>query len=93
MYASIIEKESVATMRFVGHEVLSDKQEIILRRNKLVQAMTLGNLYKVKCKIFFHTEDGSNVVETTLWAVTDNHVMIKGGLVIPIHCIYSVETC
>jgi predicted alternative tryptophan synthase beta-subunit len=91
MNTPIIEKELVSSQQFSKREVLSDGYAIAQRQNKLERAMQLGNLYKVKSKIFFETQEGSKVVETTIWAVTNNYIMIKGGRVIPIQCITSVE--
>jgi hypothetical protein len=51
----------------------------------------LGNLYKVKSRICFETKEGSKVIETTIWSVTNNYVIIKGGQVIPVQCITAVE--
>lgn len=91
MTISLIEKESVSTLEFAKREVLTDKQAIAWRKSKLERALLLGNLYKVKSRIFFETNQGSKVVETTIWAVTSNYILLKGGLVIPIQCITGVE--
>jgi hypothetical protein len=93
MHASVIEKESVAEIRFVNHEVLQNQQEIIKRRHQLQRAVSLGNLYKGKCKITFMSKEGPKAVETTVWAATENYILIKGGIQIPIHSITAVEYC
>jgi hypothetical protein len=31
------------------------------------------------------------MVETTIWATTDTAIMLKGGVVIPIHRIHSID--
>ncbi len=91
MHPLSIEKESVYLQPFIKREVLSDAQAISERRSKLERAVVLGNLYKVKSTICFETLEGSKVIETTIWAVTNNYLIIKGGQVIPIRCITSVE--
>ncbi|MDO1449887.1 hypothetical protein Q0590_26645 [Rhodocytophaga aerolata] len=91
MNTTYLEKEMVSFQQFSKQEVLSDAQAITLRHTKLERAVLLGNLYKVKSKIYFETQQGSKVIETTLWAVTSNYIIIKGGQVIPIPCITHVE--
>ncbi len=91
MHASVIEKESVAGMRFVGHEVLQDQQDILRRRHKLQRAVSLGNLYKGKSRITFATHEGIKTVEATVWAATDNYILLKGGVQIPIRSIIAEE--
>lgn len=91
MHASVIEKESVAGLRFVGHEVLQSQQDILRRRHKLQRAVSLGNLYKGKSRITFATDEGDKTVEATVWAATTNYILIKGGVQIPIRSITAVE--
>lgn len=52
--------------------------------------MSLGNLEKVKVKIFFEDDKSKIYVETTIWGVTDESVILKQGLVIPNKRIYKV---
>jgi len=52
--------------------------------------MLLGNIDKVKCKIIFHAQEGDNCVETTIWAVTEKHVCLKGGVLLSISSITEV---
>jgi predicted alternative tryptophan synthase beta-subunit len=91
MNTSLIEKELVCCQQFSKSEVLSDRYAIAQRRSKLERAVLLGNVHKVKCKIFFETQEGAKAIETTIWAVTDNYIIIKGGTAIPIRCISGVE--
>ncbi len=91
MNTLFIDKELVSDQQFFKKEVLSDKQAISQRRQSLERAVILGNIHKVKSKIFFETKEGTKAIETTIWAVTDDYVIIKGGRVIPIQCICSVE--
>jgi hypothetical protein len=91
MHPVSIEKELISLQPFINREVLSDVQAITERRNKLARAVVLGNLYKVKSRICFETQEGSKVIETTIWSVTNNYVIIKGGQVIPVRCITGVE--
>jgi uncharacterized protein (UPF0248 family) len=51
----------------------------------------LSNLYHNKVKIVFEDREGAKMVETTIWATTDAAIMLKGGVVIPIHRIHSID--
>ncbi len=87
-----IEKESISQLRFPLKEVLKSALEIGQRMADLHRGLLLGNIHKGKVKIIF--EDGENVrqVETTIWALTDNRVILKQGLGIPLCRIHKVMT-
>lgn len=85
MEANIISKEQLKTCSFYP---VSKNDEISAQLNK---AMILGNNFKSKCKIYFNTQEGINVVETTVWSVSENHVILKGDIFIPINAILSVD--
>lgn len=88
---SKIEKELIGTCVFVtGREMLS-KEERRLNELKLYRAMLLGNGAHCKVKIHFSTEQGMQMVETTVWAYTDGFVMLKGGVFIPTDAIVGVD--
>lgn len=87
----IINKEDVPNYHFVSYEVLENETEKRQRNFDLEKAMILGNADHVKIKIFFMTEEGLKEVETTVWAATDESIMLKGGIPIPIHCISRIE--
>jgi uncharacterized protein (UPF0248 family) len=86
----IIEKESVAGLKFPEEDVLTSKDEKKIRNANLDRAMKLGNLEHGKIKIIFEDTTGLKQVETTVWGVTDKRVILKQGLVIPIHRVYEI---
>lgn len=87
-----IEKESIPSLTFKKKEVLEDQDLKTRRKVNLAKATTLGNGSKRKVKIFFELEEGAkNVVETTIWAVGQDFVTLKAGVMIPIHAISEVE--
>jgi hypothetical protein len=88
---SFIEKESIKDLAFGNTDVLRDKQLVKQRKRKLKRAEQLGNAYKTKAKILFRSLEGIFKVETTVWAATENYVSLKGGVLIPIHCIKGVD--
>lgn len=84
-----VEKEEIATLHFPHQEVLEDKDDIKQRQNDLERALSLGNLEHSKIRIYFEDDHSKKMVETTIWGVTDERVILKKGLVIPINRIYK----
>jgi len=85
-----IEKEEIGTLHFPINDVLENDERRAERSKKLIRASILGNLEKEKCKILFRSNLGHNYVETTIWAVTDKYVCLKGGVAILITSIIEV---
>ena len=86
----LIDKETIALLNFPKSDVLEDKDEISSRKNELDRALSLGNLEHVKIKIYFEDDKSKKMVETTIWGVTDNRVILKQGVVIPVNRIYKI---
>lgn len=87
----LVEKETVKNMVFPREEVLKNQDSATERRSLLERATVLSNLYHNKVKIVFEDRDGSKMVDTTIWATTEAAIMLKGGIVIPIHRIHSID--
>jgi uncharacterized protein (UPF0248 family) len=86
-----IEKEQVPQLKFPADEVLKSKDLVKERQHNLQRAMTLGNLEHAKIKVIFEDSVGLKQVETTVWGVTDKRIILKQGVVIPIHRIHEVR--
>ncbi|GAB3647107.1 hypothetical protein GCM10028791_08490 [Echinicola sediminis] len=87
-----IPKEQLAGVRFAQVEVLPQMEEIKMRERNLLKALILGNLEHQKVKLFICDEQlNFLLVETTIWAVTDSGVCLKGGLNVPKQAIVQVE--
>jgi hypothetical protein len=86
-----IAKEQISNLRFPPEDVLSTKDQIRQRYLNLEKALTLGNLEHEKIKIIFEDVSGVKLVETTVWGVTDKRIILKQGVVIPIHRIHDVK--
>jgi len=84
-----IEKEKIAQLSFPKTEVLENVAEIAQRFSDLNRALSLGNLEHSKIKIYFEDDESRKVVETTVWGLTDQRVILKQGNVIPINRIYK----
>jgi uncharacterized protein (UPF0248 family) len=87
---TIIEKEDIASLSFPTTDVLDDDNEIKTRIGEINRALSLGNLEHSKIKIFFEDNESKKIVNTTVWAVTDKNVILKQGVMIPIHRIYKL---
>ncbi|MCB0820424.1 MAG: hypothetical protein KDC13_07360 [Bacteroidetes bacterium] len=86
-----VQKETLKTSVFPREEVLKSRESAEERKNMLERATILSNLYHNKVKIVFEDSDGSKMVDTTIWATTNQAIMLKGGIVIPIHRIHSIN--
>ncbi|MEO6883720.1 MAG: hypothetical protein ABI199_06825 [Bacteroidia bacterium] len=86
-----IEKEKISELKFHDREVLPSAEHIKHRWSELQRASKLGNIEHGKIKIIFEDTGGLKQVETTIWAVTDKRIILKKGVVIPIHCIHEVK--
>ena len=85
-----IEKEDIAHLVFPTDDVLTDKHEIFQRKQDLEKAMAMGNTDHVKIEIFFEDDKNQLVTNTTVWAVTPEHLVLKKGVTIPINRIYRI---
>jgi hypothetical protein len=86
----IINKEQISSLKFSKKEVLLTADELSKRTLNLYRAQTLGNLLQSKVKLVFETANGSLYqVETTVWAVGNDFICLKGGMVIPVNSIHS----
>ena len=85
-----IDKETVELLVFPEADVLEDKQAQIQRLRELERALALGNLERVKVKIYFEDDKEQLMVHTTVWGVTKESVILKKSALIPHHRIHSV---
>lgn len=85
-----IEKELLDTIHFPHEEVLSNSEEIIKRKYNSQRAMKLGNLYNDKIKIVFEDTECLKMIETTVWGMTDNYLIFKRGMTLPLHRIHEI---
>jgi len=90
-YFETIEKESIRSLKFPSADVLDSREDISQRHSDLNRALALGNLEHGKTRIFFEDSESKKVVETTVWGVTDDVVILKKGVGIPINRIYRTN--
>lgn len=60
-------------------------------KQELSYAVRLGNEFKGKTTITFETTEGSRTVQTTVWSLTDNYIVLKGGITVPLKSIMEVH--
>jgi len=86
-----IDKEKVAELHFPDTEVLLSNEDVQRRSYELERASQLGNGDHVKIKIIFEDNEGPKQVETTVWAVTKERIVLKHGITIPIKRIHEIR--
>lgn len=86
----LIDKEIIGTLHFPAEEVLHAHEMQQQRKYELERATSLG-ADKVKMKILFQDTAGLKQVETTIWAVTKDRVVLKHGATIPINRIHEIK--
>lgn len=87
-----IEKEDIKNLSFNKREVLPTDVEIKKRWNELFRAQALGNLLQSKVHITFETADERTfIVYTTIWAVGQEFITLKGGVHIPVNAVLEVD--
>jgi hypothetical protein len=80
MNATLVEKEQIQDLHYpsqVSEKTVDRKSDLL---GKCRTALSLGNLHKVKCTIFFNDAEGLKKVNTTIWGLFDEHIVLKGGV-------------
>lgn len=86
----LVDKEIIGSLRFPNDEILNSPDLKEQREYDLERAASLGT-DRVKMKILFEDENGLKQVETTVWAVTKDRVVLKHGVTIPIKRIHEIK--
>ncbi|MBE8721328.1 hypothetical protein [Sphingobacterium pedocola] len=87
MIGTLIEKEEIGKYKIIP----ADINRVVELNQKLSNAQRLGNEFKSKVSIIFQTEDGPKRVDTTVWSLTERHIQIKNGVLLPLNALISVE--
>lgn len=87
----LIEKEKLKECAFQKPTQRFTDFEIRERNRSLYLAMLMGNNFQSYARIVFNTIDGYKEVSSTIWATTERYILLKGGSVIPLEAISSVE--
>lgn len=89
--ASLINKEQIPQLHFRPKEVLLSIVDKKNRYRDSYLAMMLGNDLKQKVHITFETEEGLHEVFTTIWMASEESLLLKNGVRIPMRSIRKVE--
>ncbi|MEX1000518.1 MAG: hypothetical protein WDZ35_00235 [Crocinitomicaceae bacterium] len=87
----VIPKELIPQLHFPKEEVLLSNYDQIQRRKDLEHAILLGNVYQSKVTILFEDIEGVKKVMTTVWGLTDERVILKQNITLPIHRIIQLK--
>jgi hypothetical protein len=88
--AKRVEKEELKNFEPAKKTHVLTAEQRMQRLDNLKKAMVLGNSYKSKCSIVFEDAEGLKNVETTIWMANELHIVLKGGIVLPISSIRDV---
>lgn len=72
-------------------DVLTSQEEVQNRQFDLIQAMKLGNSFKQSVKLYYKESNLNKCIESAILYVSNEHVTLRGGFVLPIKSIYKVE--
>ena len=86
-----IAKEKINELDFPSADVLSDTKERKLRYATAQKARILGNTEKSKVRISFCSSEGQCEVNTTVWDVDQDFIMLKGASALPMRSVYSIS--
>ncbi|GCD77257.1 hypothetical protein JCM31826_07390 [Thermaurantimonas aggregans] len=86
-----IDKDLITNLKFPKSDVLTDDVQKKLRKLNLEKALMLGNTEKTKFNIYFEDESNKFKVETTIWGLTEERVILKKGVTLPIRRIHHLD--
>jgi len=90
MQIQAIAKEQIPFELLRHAEVLDTAGAQLVRKHQLQKAVHHNRLFYSKARIVFETIEGRKEVSSNIWEITDNNVMLKGGISIPVCCILEV---
>ena len=85
------QKKDLVKPKFNIADVLNTNEEVELRKQDLSHAMKLGVSFKQNVKLYYKESNLHKCIETAILFVNNEHVTIRGGVVLPIRSIYKVE--
>ncbi|MDC3337289.1 hypothetical protein OAW23_05425 [Flavobacteriales bacterium] len=89
--SQIIEKEDISSLNFPSYSLNKTPEEKRELKRKLRNAQILGNIHHNKIRIIFQDETDTREVRTTVWAAGEKHIVLKGGVIIPIRRVVDIR--
>jgi len=87
MTVELIEKENLYQYKVID----APTDHSLELKSKLQNALRLGNEFKSKTSITFMTQEGPKRIETTVWSLTDKYLQIKGGILLPLSSLITID--
>jgi len=85
-------KEFLYALKFTEEDVIKTRPEQEIRMHSLNRALYLGNVLKNKVRIYFKDSLKRVIfIDTTIWGVTKEDVILKKGVTLPIKSILAIE--
>ena len=88
---TLIQKETVPSLFFPSEDLPMEREKRINLTTLLEIAVKLGNSYKEKIRIIFKDDEGTKMVETTVWQATERHIVLKGAVTIPFNRVVDIQ--
>lgn len=89
---SLIDIADFNVPKFAKTEVLFDKAQKAERKRQLLRAMILNYFEHQSVTVCFKdNNNGLVTIDCSVIAVTDEHVMLKSGLTIPVKSVISID--
>jgi len=83
--------DDIQKLDISDQDVLSDIEDIRVRRTNADKAIALGSSKLYKTSIVIKSKETLYRVDTEILAIRDEMVYTKAGMQIPLKCIYSVD--
>ena len=88
---TVSSKNNLSINKYDKNDVLLSNEQIEIRNQDLKCAMKLGNNFRQNVKLYYRESNLHKCIETAILFVNNEHVTIRGGIVLPIRSIYKVE--
>ena len=86
-----IDRNSIPQLEFLSKDVLLTLDSKKSRQKQLQDATFIGNIEEKKVTLEFLSKSGFHLIHTTIWAVTNEWVVLKEKQKIPIKSIRAIE--
>ena len=86
-----IDRNSIPQLEFLSKDVLVSVISRKSRQKQLQDATFIGNIEEKKVTLEFFSKSGCHLIHTTIWAVTNEWVVLKEKQKIPIKSIRAIE--
>lgn len=88
-----IAQAQLSELHFAKTDVLHDRLQQSMRSYNLQRAMQLCCIEHETVNLVFTTDQGLSVqLETLVWAVSDDFVLLQGGWFLPVKAISKIES-